>query len=144
MRPNSAQIYPHTTNAGSLGVGGNSPVRWGHVYVGTADTYGDAYTPVYWNNGVPAVVAPVQYSEWQINSGHTTATLTATNIFTADSYVLTIVVTSGEANLNAPISWTTSTNTLVLSTSEATSGIVSGYVLTARGVATGATNVSSI
>jgi hypothetical protein len=38
------------TNAQSLGVSGN---RWSKLYVGTADSYGSATNPIYWNAGVP-------------------------------------------------------------------------------------------
>ena len=125
-------FFPATTNSGSLGLGGTSPQRWGHVYVGTADSYGDAYTPVYWNSGVPAAVTMVQQADFTIASGETSVTITKTNVYTANTMVLTIVVTSGEANLNGPINWTSGNNTVVLSTTK-TSGAVSGYILTARG-----------
>jgi len=33
---------------------GNGTYRWKSVHIGTADTYGGANQPIYWNNGVPA------------------------------------------------------------------------------------------
>jgi len=46
-------IYPYTTGSGTLGRTSN---RWGAVYIGSANSYGDLYAPIYWNNGVPAPV----------------------------------------------------------------------------------------
>lgn len=39
-----------TTNTKTLGT---SSARWKAVYIGTADSYGSAYVPIYWNAGVP-------------------------------------------------------------------------------------------
>ena len=39
-----------TTNTKTLGT---STARWKAVYIGTADSYGSAYVPIYWNGGVP-------------------------------------------------------------------------------------------
>lgn len=140
---NTLRFYPETNNSGSLGLGGAAPQRWGALFLGSSDTYGDAYQPVYWSlSGIPAVTYPVQYTLWTINSGHTKVTFTGNGIFTTDSYVIALVVTEGFENLNGPLIWTTGTNSLVISTI-ATSGAVSGYVLTARGVPTGLTGVSS-
>ena len=106
-------------------------------------TVGSAYQPVYSNAGELTASYPVQYSTWTINSGHIKSTLTASGIFTADTYVIALVVTSGESNLNGPLTWTSAADTLTITTTEATSGEVSGYVLTAIGTATSATNASS-
>jgi len=38
---------------------GNTTYKWQKLYIGTADSYGDAYTPVYWNDGVPTAVSIV-------------------------------------------------------------------------------------
>jgi len=47
-------LLPETTNTYSLG---DASHTWNHLYLGTSSSYGDAYTPVYWNNnGLPAVV----------------------------------------------------------------------------------------
>ena len=52
-----------------------------------------------------------------------------------------IVVTEGEEYLNSPINWvsaqkenSTTTGQITLSCTEATTGIVNGYILTARGI----------
>lgn len=132
-------ISPETSGAISLGTTSN---RWGALYVGSANSYGNAYQPIYWNAGVPAVSYPVQYSTWSIDEDDNAATLTGTGIFTDHTYVISLVVTSGEENLNGPITWETTTDTLILKTA-ATSGVVSGYVLTAIGAATGIESTSS-
>ena len=95
-------------------------------------TVGDAYTPVYSNQGVLTATAPVQYNTFTIVGSDTQVDLN-NDAYTADTYVLTIVITSGEANINAPITWTSSTGKVRLQTGVAVSGDVSGYILTARG-----------
>lgn len=98
-----------------------------------ATSVGDAYTPVYSNEGVLTATAPVQYNTFTIVSADNQVEL-KNDAYTEDTYVLTIVITSGEANINAPITWTSSTGKIRLQTSVAVSGDVSGYILTARGI----------
>ena len=43
-------IVPFTTNTYALG---SSSLRWSKLYIGTADSYGSATQPIYWNAGVP-------------------------------------------------------------------------------------------
>lgn len=124
-------FYPTITNTGTLGTDTN---RWSAAYIGTADTYGDAYTPVYWNDGVPTAVSPVQYFTWIISSGNKGVTLTGTNIFTADTYNVTLVVTSGEESLNGPLTWTSTADTFTIESTAAVSAAVAGYAIVARGV----------
>ena len=127
----NGDVYPDITNTYSLGC---SDYKWSALFVGTEDTYGDPYEPIYWNNGVPATVAPVQYITWAISASQTSISLTH-EAYTSDTFVISLVVTGGESNLNAPITWNTNTNgTLKISTSVAPSGTVSGYVITARGI----------
>mgnify|MGYP002856330887 CR=1 FL=1 len=45
-----AKTEETNTNAQNLGASGN---RWAKLYIGTADTYGSASLPIYWNAGVP-------------------------------------------------------------------------------------------
>ena len=130
-------FYPAESNTGSLGLGGVSAKRWATVFIGTADTYGDAYTSIYWNNGVPTATTPLQYCAFTINSGKGGVKLTH-DAFTAASYVTQIVVTSGESNLNSAIAWESATGYIDL-TCAATSGEVSGYILVSRGDAVTAT-----
>lgn len=124
----NGHILPSANNIGCLGA---SDKRWTKLYVGTAASYGDAYTPIYWNDGVPTAVTPVQYCEFTISSGKTGVRLSHT-AFTNKSYVLQIVITSGESNLNSAISWTSNTGYIDL-TCSATSGAISGYILVSRG-----------
>lgn len=46
----AGNVIPEATNTRSLGVSGT---RWSKVFIGTADTYGSATQPIYWNAGVP-------------------------------------------------------------------------------------------
>lgn len=146
IRTDGSSLYPTSTNVYSLGVGntatGNDPdngKRWKNVYIGTTDTYGDVYQPIYWNDGVPTITYPVQYFTWSINSGNLGTTLvgTSANLFTDDTYAVTIVVTNGEANLNAPLQWlsdnTNGANSFIIQTDVAVSGNVSGYAIVSRG-----------
>lgn len=94
---------------------------------------GNAYTPIYFNGGVPTTVSVVQYTTWSILSDETGVTISKA-AYTANTYVLSIVVTSGEQYLNDVISWTSAEGSITLSTVP-TSGIVTGYILTAIGAA---------
>ena len=129
-------FYPAITNGGSLGTADNT---WAKLYIGTDSSYGDEYTPIYWNDGAPAVVAPLQYQTFTITSDSNGVQLTY-DAFTADSYVIQIVITHGEANLNSPIAWTSSTGTMQLTCTTAPSGDVSGYIILGRGTALNATS----
>lgn len=111
---------------------GTSSARWSAVHIGEVDKYGDAYTPIYWNNGVPTTITTVQYVEFTIDIGQTGVQLTHT-AFTTDSYVLQIVVNDGESNLNGPIEWDSDTAGSIKLKCATTSGAVSGYILVARG-----------
>lgn len=123
-------FYPAITNGGSLGTADNT---WAKLYIGTDSSYGDAYTPIYWNDGAPATVVPVQYCQFTIKQSKVGVTLTH-EAFTENSYVLQIVVTSGESNLNSPIRWVSySSGELALFCLTPPSGDVSGYILVSRG-----------
>ena len=127
----NGNISPSANGAGSLGASGN---RWSKLYIGSADTHGDAYTPIYWNAGAPTAVPPIQYTTWSIASGGTSTTITK-EAYRDNTYVIAIIVTSGEANLNGAISWSSNNSKQVVLSTAKTSGAVSGYILTARGVA---------
>ena len=117
---------------------GTTSSRWSALYVGSANSYGDAYTPVYWNTGVPAAVTPLQRIAFTIASGKTGVKL-AHAAFTTKSYVTQIVVDTGAANLNNVINWSSDTAGEISLTTTATSGDVSGYILVSRGDALTAT-----
>lgn len=125
----NGHLLPSSNQVGDLG---SSTSRWAHLYLGTNDTYGDAYTPVYWNDGVPTEVTLVQQCAFTINSGKSGVRLTHTAI-TIDSYVTQIVVTSGEANLNSAISWTSADGYIELQCASTVSGNVTGYIMISRG-----------
>ena len=140
-------LLPNATNTYDLGASSNdgedTPYRWRSVLIGTADTYGDPFLPVYWLNGVPTYTyGVVQQKSFTFSSGDTSTTLTHAAYhqkYGIHTFVIQIVVTSGESNLNAPITWSSTnedstTGTITLSTSVAVSGTVSGYIITARGV----------
>ena len=118
-----------TTSTYSLGT---SSARWASLYLGSSDTYGDAYTPVYWNAGVPAAVTPVQYCTFTIADGKSGVRLAHT-AFVSDSYVLQLVVTSGESNLNSALTWTSAAGYIDVTCTAVTSGAVSGYMIVSRG-----------
>lgn len=129
----SGNLEPSATNTYSLGSGdATTPLRWSALFIGSDNTHGNAYTPIYWNNGVPTAASTVQKADFSFVNGATTSVVSKTGVYTANTIVITIVVTSGESNLNGPISWTSATNTITLTTT-ATSGAVSGYIISAQG-----------
>ena len=108
------------------------------VYPGTNTSYGNAYTPIYWNDGVPAEVTIIKkYTFSFADSGATTTVVTPDNINIGTHIVTEIVVDTGISHLNGSISWNVPTtgdnaNKIVLTTI-ATSGTVSGYILVSTG-----------
>lgn len=128
-------FYPAINNSGYLGLSTN---RWNKMYIGDNDTYGDDYTSIYWNDGAPKVVAPVQQYTFTINANTNGVTITH-EAFTTDTYVLQIVITYGMENLNAPLTWTSydpqgnQLGRIQLQCSALTSGLIEGYVITSRG-----------
>ena len=104
---------------------------WASLFID--GTYGDEYTPIYWDdtNGKPATSIPLQYIEFTISQNNRGVTLAST-AFTANSYVVQIVIYDGESNLNSIITWTSSNGSIAL-TCDAVSGAVEGYILVARG-----------
>lgn len=130
----AGSLLPMANNFQTLG---NTTYKWQKLYIGTADSYGDAYTPVYWNDGVPTAVSIVQKVPFTINSGKKGVILTHAS-FTVNSYVIQIIITSGESNLGAGITWTSAgtgstAGTITLNTTVAVGGNVSGYILVIRG-----------
>ena len=65
------------TNAQSLGVSGN---RWSKLFVGTADTYGSATQPIYWNAGVPTAITGAIANNTTGNAATATKLATARTI----------------------------------------------------------------
>lgn len=102
------------------------------LYIGSNTSYGDAYTPIYWNNGIPAAVTSIQKVAFTINNGKSGVQLSNT-AFTADSYVTEIVVESGISYLKGSLSWTSDSGKITLTSSTTTGGAVSGYIVVSRG-----------
>lgn len=125
-------FYPAESNAGSLGLGGASAKRWATIFIGTADTYGDAYTPIYWLNGVPTTMTIVQKVPWSLANTHQSCKIEH-SMFTSNSIIIQIVITSGESNLNAPLTWKSNTGYIAINTAIGVSGTVEGYALVIRG-----------
>ena len=117
-------------NAALQSLGTNTNL-WTSLFID--GTYGDEYTPIYWDdtNGKPATSIPLQYIEFTISQNNRGVTLAST-AFTANSYVVQIVITDGESNLNSIITWTSSSGSIAL-TCDAVNGAVEGYILVARG-----------
>lgn len=120
-----------------LSVTGDSYIS-SKLYIGANTTYGDPYLPIYWNDGVPTQLNGVTQSKnFTFSIGDTSITLTSPAYDTTlgvNTYVTDIVVTSGIENLNGIISWASGqTNGEIVLTTPATSGTVSGYIITARG-----------
>jgi hypothetical protein len=76
--------------------------RWNALYIGNANSYGDPYTPIYWNNGVPEAVMTVQKSSFTFASGATEVVMRSP-AFNENTIMITAVVTEGDYYLNAPI-----------------------------------------
>ena len=130
----NGNLIPETNNSvqspHSLGTPDH---HWTALYIGPEEQYGDPYTPVYWNNGVPIATSPTQYADFTIANNQTYVDIVKSDIYNINTIVLEIVVTSGISYLNGPIDWTNNTNTIRLTTTQRTSGAVSGYIVTARG-----------
>ena len=105
----------------------------------STSSVGDAYTPTYLNGGTITEITPVQYVAFTIANGKSGVKLTHA-AFTAQSYVLQIVVTSGESNLSSNIAWSSDAGEISLTCTSVTTGVVSGYILVSRG---GALTVTS-
>ena len=127
---NANHILPST--GGWIVTGGN----------GSNTGVGDPYTPVYLtSSGTLATTAVVQYVSFTIASGKLGVKLTNSEVFTTNSYVIQIVVTSGAANLTDVINWSSETaGSITLECETATLGAVSGYILVARGDSISATS----
>ena len=133
INTNTPSIYPWTTNKGTLGTTNN---RWQKVYIGTANSYGDAYTPIYWNNGVPAAVTTIQREAFSftvpaIAGDPSIINSDSTNV-TDNSEVVEIVVETGIQYLNSIITWEIvngNNNTKQIQLTATVTGTVTGYIL---------------
>lgn len=125
-------LLPETTNTYSLG---DASHTWNHLYLGTSSSYGDAYTPVYWNNdGLPAVVNVVQKNSFVLDTEHPDRVVLNSSAYNTNTITLAIVITSGGQFLQAPLSITAAEGSLTISTTASVTGTVAGYIITARGI----------
>lgn len=113
------------TFGGDIAIGGG-------LTLGDSQNWGDEYTPIYWNNGVPGKVTTILRESFTLGtSTMSTAaevTTTITNNTSANSRVVQIVVTDGMSNLHSVIEWQlNSSNQIQLSAT--TQKVVSGYIL---------------
>lgn len=111
--------------------GGNISLEGG-LTLGDSDDWGDEYTPIYWNNGVPGKVTTILKEDFTLGtstmSSAATVTDTITNNTSANSRVIQIVVTSGFSHLQSIIEWQVN-NSNQIELSAITQGDVNGYIL---------------
>ena len=118
---------------------GNTNQHWAKLYIGEDEgndgsNYGDEWTPIYWNNGVPAPATGLaQRKNFTIPSGATELRLANQNAYTVNTIVIELAITNGRENLRAPITWTAGEHIVVLNTLVPTVGEVEGYIVTIRG-----------
>ena len=113
------------TFGGDISIGGG-------LTLGDSTNWGDEYTPIYWNNGVPGKVTTILRESFTLGtstmSTAATVSTTITNNTSANSRVIQIVVTDGFSNLHSVIEWQlNSSNQIQLSAT--TQKVVSGYIL---------------
>lgn len=124
-----------TASSSTIGSGVNPVFMSSGVLTASSSNVGSAAEPIYMSNGTITATSPVQYSTWSIASGDTSTTLTSATYYKTTTVVLALVITSGAEYLEGPMSWSSDTaGSLVLSTSTATTGAVSGYVITASAI----------
>ena len=131
-----SNLTPDTTNTYSLG---NATNRWSSLYVGTANSYGDIHTPIYWYDGVPTVTEIIQRETFSFSStpGNNTVTVgDNTSVSALTTQVIQIVVTDIDnsiSNLQSPIEWSvitdTTNNVNHIQLSATTCGAINGYIL---------------
>lgn len=97
---------------------------------------GTAYVPVYMDGGEIKAVVMVQKVPFEFSENNKSVKITHntdTAAFTANSIIINIVVTEGEANVNSAITWKSENNYIALNVATAVSGTVKGYVLVVNG-----------
>lgn len=131
----TGDIAPTATNQYNLGIGGSSAIRWKALFLGTSDSYGDPYTPIYWNSGVPAPVSTIQQASFSLTTANSGVQKigSSTNV-DSDAQVVEIVVTSGHSHLLSTIQWSVTTDALngnnkQIQLTATVDGTVSGYIL---------------
>ena len=123
-------FYPATNNSGSLGL---TDHRWNKLYIGTANSYGGAGVPIYWNSGAPTATYSTQILQnWSLADA--SITYANTDYIQSDTQVITLVVTSGPEYLEGPLSWEIDPDhhQLTIRSTRAVSGTVTGYAILSR------------
>ena len=107
----AGNVSPSANNSKNLG---SSSYRWAKLYIGTADTYGGATNPIYWNGGVPAActynlkASLNNATQWGVAYYSTTTNVTSTTAGTA-GYLL-------QSNATSAPTWIQATNANTAST----------------------------
>jgi hypothetical protein len=83
----NGNIIPSLTNNTADKTLGSAENHWAKLYIGDDGQHGDPYLPIYWHNGEPDTVSPVQYVDFTISTGKLGVLLTH-DAFTEYSYVL--------------------------------------------------------
>lgn len=100
----------HVGSTSAVGAGNQPTYVAANGRITACDTVvGDVYTPVYSNAGVLTETSPVQYATWTISNGNYGVTITS-EAYRENTFIISLVVTSGEENLQSPLRWQTSTN----------------------------------
>ena len=107
----------------------------GKISFNSTTNIGNIYTPVYWNDGVPATVYPVQRINFTFDTSHASSLSFTHDAITLNTQVIKIVVEDGISYLNSSIEWTvanvSSTPTLTLSatTNIPSNQSITGYIM---------------
>lgn len=131
-------VKPIYMNGGTLTASGSTVasgtqlmyLNSGTLTVSTS-TVGSVVKPVYMSNGTLTSMNPTQYKTWSWSASSASCVLSS-SYYTADTVVLALVVTSGEANITSAITWTPAAGSLTLSMTSAPGAAVDGYVITAN------------
>ena len=113
----------------------------------STSTVGTKYKPTYLNGGTITTAVIVQKVNFEFSENNKSVKITHdtdNTAFTAESIVLSIVVTEGESNLNSAITWKSADNYIALNVTTAVSGTVKGYVLISNGIEVADSAVSMI
>lgn len=141
INPNG-HFIPESSNSYTLGLAANgteaNAKRWQALYVGTNDAYGTAYTPIYWNNGIPGEVTVTKKLTFSFTSSSTSIVVNTPDTNISNWIVTEIVVDTGIEHLKGSISWNVLTtgdnkNKIELTTTATPDDTVSGYILISTG-----------
>lgn len=132
-------IIPASDNNFTLGT---NNYHWKKLYIGNTNTYGDEYTPIYWNDGVPTAATMAIKMDFTIAQDEIGIILHH-EAFTTNSIVTQIIIKQGEQYLNSAIEWESNIGQITLRCA-AVNGPVVGYIIVIRGAELNATSTSTI